>query len=66
MNSDLDAGVRQRLTEVTASRRTTLLECDLLSPPWDPHHCPPAVLWLTLHNERIQKIRLFPPRLSAL
>jgi RNA polymerase sigma factor (sigma-70 family) len=67
MNSDLDAGVRQRLTEVTASRRTTLLECDLLSPPWDPGHCPPAVLWLmSVHNERIQKIRLFHPRPAAL
>jgi RNA polymerase sigma-70 factor (ECF subfamily) len=62
MNSDLDAGVRQRLTQVTASPRTTLWECDLLSPSWDPHHCPPAVLWLmTVRDERIQKIRLFHP-----
>lgn len=62
MNSDLDAGVHQRLTQVTASRQTTILECDLLSPPWNPGHCPPAVLWLiTLRDERIQKIRLFHP-----
>lgn len=62
MHSDLNAGVSQRLSGVAASRRITILECDLLSPSWNPQHCPPAVLWLmTTHNERIEKIRLFHP-----
>lgn len=62
MDADLHAGVRQRLTQITAGNRLTILECDLLSPPWDPQHCPPAVLWLmTLHDQRIAKIRLFHP-----
>lgn len=62
MDSDLAAGVSQRLSGVAAGRRITILECDLLSPPWDPQHCPPAVLWLmTLGDERIETIRLFHP-----
>ena len=32
MDSDLDAGVRQRLNQITAGNRITILECDLLSP----------------------------------
>ena len=66
MDSDLHAGVRQQLNQITASNRITILECDLLSPPWDPQHCPPAVLWLmTLHDQRIEKIRLFHPDVEA-
>jgi RNA polymerase sigma-70 factor (ECF subfamily) len=66
MDSDLHAGVRQRLNQITAGNRITILECDLLSPPWDPQHCPPAVLWLmTLHDQRIEKIRLFHPNVEA-
>lgn len=63
MDSDLDAGVRQRLSTVTAGNRITILECDLHSPPWDPQHCPPAVLWLmTQRGQHIDKIRLFHPQ----
>jgi RNA polymerase sigma-70 factor (ECF subfamily) len=63
MDSDLRAGVRQRLVTVTAGTRVTILECDLLNPPWDPGHCPPGVLWLMrLSNGRIDRIRLFHPR----
>jgi RNA polymerase sigma-70 factor (ECF subfamily) len=62
MDSDLRAGVRQRLNTVTAGQRITILECDLLSPPSNPQHCPPAVLWLmTLRAQRIERIRLFHP-----
>lgn len=62
MESDLSAGVRQRLGRVTASRQLTILECDLLSPPEDPEHCPPAVLWLmTMSGNRISRVRLFHP-----
>ncbi len=62
MDSDLDAGVRQRVMHVTAGGRVTILECDLLNPISDPQHCPPGVLWLmTLQDERIDRIKLFHP-----
>jgi RNA polymerase sigma factor (sigma-70 family) len=62
MDNDLEAGVRQRLARVTAGRRVTILECDLINPAWDPRHCPPAVLWLmTTHGERIERIKLLHP-----
>lgn len=62
MESDLQAGVRQRLHHVVAGGPITILEADLVGPPWDPHHCPPAVLWLMFHrDESISKIRLFHP-----
>lgn len=62
MESDLQAGVRQHLNQAFAGGRVTILESDLISPPWDPQHCPPAVLWLmTQTDDRIDKIRLFHP-----
>jgi len=62
MDSDLDAGVAQRLVAVAASPMITILECDLLSPVHQPDHCPPGVVWvMTLHDERIKKIRLVHP-----
>ena len=62
MESDLEAGVHQRVVEVTASQRFTIIESDLLSPPWDPDHCPTGVVWLlTLHDHRVERVRLFHP-----
>jgi len=50
-------------TRPPAGRRVTILECDLLSPPWDPEHCPPGVLWLMrLSGDGIERIRLFHPQ----
>jgi RNA polymerase sigma-70 factor (ECF subfamily) len=66
MDGDLQAGVRHRLAAVTAGQRVTILECDLLSPSWDPGHCPPGVLWLMrLSGDRIERIRLFHPQPRA-
>lgn len=60
MNRDLTAGVRQRLTGVVASRDITIWETDLISPPDDPQHCPPALVWVQfLRDGRAQRIRLF-------
>jgi RNA polymerase sigma-70 factor (ECF subfamily) len=60
MESDLDAGVRQWPVDVTASQRFTVIEADLLSPPWDPEHCPPRVVWLlTLRDGQVEQVRLF-------
>lgn len=67
MNSDLEAGVKQRLIQVTASRSITLLECELVNPARDPNHCPPGVLWLmALDDGRIGRIRLFHPSTASL
>lgn len=62
MESDLDAGVGQRLVNVAAGHRLTILECDLLSPADQPDHCPPGVIWvMALCDDRIARIRLFHP-----
>jgi RNA polymerase sigma factor (sigma-70 family) len=62
MHSDLEAGVRQRPIRATTSQQVTILECQLLSPPSDPLHCPPGVLWLMKHTDhRISHITLYHP-----
>lgn len=63
MASDRTAGVRHRPVLVTASRHFTIIEADLLSPAWDPHHCPAGVVWLlSLRDNRVERIRLFHPQ----
>lgn len=62
LRGDAEDGVRYRMMEVTASRRFTVMECELISPPWDPTHCPPSALWLVgMHDEHITNIRLHHP-----
>jgi len=62
LRSDAEAGVREHVAEVLASTAVTVMECDLVSPPWDPTHCPPSVLWvIQMHDERIRSIRLHHP-----
>lgn len=59
-NCDLDAGVRQRLTGVVASRDILIWQTDVISPPDDPEHCPPAATWLLWLDEgRVSRFRLF-------
>ncbi len=66
MMTDVEAGVRQRVMQVTASRRITILESALISPAWAPGHCPPGVLWLmTVNDTRIDSVRLFHPLVGA-
>ncbi|MFF5054696.1 RNA polymerase sigma factor [Micromonospora sp. NPDC000663] len=62
MNGDLEAGVRQRLRNVVSSGNVLIWETDLLSPPDDPEHCPPAALWLQqLYQGRVWRFTLFHP-----
>jgi RNA polymerase sigma-70 factor (ECF subfamily) len=62
LRSDNADGVRERILDITASTQFTVMECELISPSWDPTHCPPSVLWLMrLRGERIDGIRLFHP-----
>jgi RNA polymerase sigma-70 factor (ECF subfamily) len=60
MEGDLEAGVRQRFVDVVTSRDTTIWEMDLVNPPDDPEHCPPAVAWvMSLDDGRVSQLRLF-------
>ncbi|MEU1588200.1 sigma-70 family RNA polymerase sigma factor [Micromonospora sp. NPDC005710] len=62
MNRDLTAGVRQRLRNAVASGNVLIWETDLISPPDDPDHCPPAALWLqVLRGGRVRQLTLFHP-----
>lgn len=66
MDRDLDAGVRQRLVNIVASRDVLIWEAELISPPEDPFHCPPEVLWVQfLDNDRVTRLRLFHPHRAA-
>ncbi|MFJ4847212.1 MULTISPECIES: RNA polymerase sigma factor [unclassified Streptomyces] len=60
MECDLIAGVRQRPVHVAAGKGLTVWEMDLINPPDDPEHCPPAVAWImTLDGGRVERLRLF-------
>jgi RNA polymerase sigma factor (sigma-70 family) len=60
MAGDLEAGVRQRFVSAVTSRDTTIWEMDLVNPPDNPGHCPPAVAWLmSMKNGRTHQLRLF-------
>lgn len=62
LSMDAEAGVRERVVDVSASTRFTVMDCELVSPPWDPTHCPPAVLWVVrMQAERIAGVRLCHP-----
>jgi RNA polymerase sigma-70 factor (ECF subfamily) len=59
MDSDLTAGVRQRLMNAVACRDLIIWEMQLVNPADDPEHCPPSVVWLMPQRQgRITEIRL--------
>lgn len=63
MDGDLSAGVRHRVANAVVGSDVVIWESDLISPPEDPLHCPPAVVWvLSLDHGRVDRIRLFHPR----
>ncbi|MBB5889163.1 RNA polymerase sigma factor [Kutzneria kofuensis] len=62
MDKDLTEGVRQRFVHAVAGRDVTIWTMDLISPPDDPEHCPPGVVWVMTRREgRIARLRLFHP-----
>jgi RNA polymerase sigma factor (sigma-70 family) len=66
MESDLEAGVRQRLRHVVASQEITIWETDLVNPADDPEHCPPAAIWLmSLEQGLVKELRLYHPERTA-
>ncbi|MEU8379987.1 sigma-70 family RNA polymerase sigma factor [Streptosporangium sp. NPDC048865] len=63
MEGDLEAGVRQHLAHVVASRDIAIWEMDIANPAENPEHCPPAVTWLmSLDGGRVDRLRLYHPR----
>ncbi|MEU4408415.1 sigma-70 family RNA polymerase sigma factor [Streptosporangium sp. NPDC023963] len=66
MEGDLEAGVRQHLAHVVASRDITIWEMDIVNPAESPEHCPPAVTWLmSLDKGRVRQLRLYHPQPSG-
>lgn len=62
MDEDFTDGVGGRCANAVASRDTTVWELDLISPPHDPDHCPPRVVWLMTHADGwVTRLRLFHP-----
>lgn len=62
MDGDLAAGVRQRPVNTIAGPGLAVWEMDLISPPDDPEHCPPSVVWLlSIEGGLVQRLRLFHP-----
>jgi RNA polymerase sigma-70 factor (ECF subfamily) len=62
MDRDLDAGVQQNSANVVVGRDVVIWENSLISPPDDPFHSPPTVIWVNfLRAERVREIRLFHP-----
>ena len=59
---DLSEGVRFQLTNVVGGRDIAIWESSLISPPDDPDHCPPGVLWvLKLREGRVERARIMHP-----
>jgi RNA polymerase sigma factor (sigma-70 family) len=62
MDSDIAAGVRQRLVSSVASQDLTIWQMKIINPPGDPGHCPPGVIYLmSLRGDQVQRLRLFHP-----
>jgi len=62
LDMDAAAGVREDIVDVCGTAQLTVMECRLVSPPDDPTHCPPGVLWLVrMRDERIAGVRLCHP-----
>ncbi|GGM83494.1 RNA polymerase sigma factor [Dactylosporangium sucinum] len=63
MDSDVQHGVRQRLTNVIGSTDLLIWEAELItSPDHADYCCQPSVVWLmTLREHRVKQLRLFHP-----
>jgi RNA polymerase sigma factor (sigma-70 family) len=64
MERDLELGVKFHPKEVISSKDVAVIECDLESPPDDPHHCPPAVSQVAVYRDgKIHRLHWYlPPR----
>ena len=64
MERDLEVGAKTHPKEVVSSKDVAVIECDLESPPDDPHHCPPAISQVAVYREgKIHRLHWYlPPR----
>lgn len=64
MERDLELGVKWHPKEVISSKDVTVIECDIDSPPDDPHHCPSAISQVVVYrDDQIHRIHWYlPPR----
>ncbi|MEU2657217.1 sigma-70 family RNA polymerase sigma factor [Streptomyces sp. NPDC007325] len=59
----LDAGVRQHLRHVVASRSIAIWEMDVTNPADKPDPCPPTLTWLMFREDRrVRRLRVVFPR----
>ncbi|MEV2211449.1 sigma-70 family RNA polymerase sigma factor [Streptomyces sp. NPDC050997] len=62
MRQNLDAGVRQHLRHVVASRDITIWEMDVTNPPGAISPCPPTLAWLMVRSDRrVRTLRVVFP-----
>ncbi|MEU9370171.1 sigma-70 family RNA polymerase sigma factor [Streptomyces avermitilis] len=62
MRQILEAGVRQHLRHVVASRDITIWEMDVTNPVGAVNPCPPTLAWLMFRqNGRVQRLRVVFP-----
>jgi hypothetical protein len=64
MEEDLELGVKTHPTEVISSKDVAVIECDLESPPDNPHHCPPTFSQIAVYRDgKIHRLHWhLPPR----
>ncbi|MFG1602674.1 RNA polymerase sigma factor [Actinoplanes sp. NPDC049265] len=59
VRKSLSDGVRHPLRAVFAARDVLIWENDLISPAWDPDHCPPGSAWVqTVRDGRVSRVRI--------
>lgn len=58
----VEAGVRQHLRHVVASRDIAIWEMDVTNPADKPNPCPSTLAWLMLRNGRVQRLRVVFPQ----
>ncbi len=60
MERDLKIGAKTHAKEVISSKDVAVIECDLESPPDDPHHCPSAISQVAVYrNGRIYRMHWY-------
>lgn len=60
LERDQADGAGNRLVNVVASGDLAVWEFEMLSPAWDPHHCPPGAGWvLQLRSGWVERARIF-------
>lgn len=51
MERDLEIGAKTHPKDIISSKDVAVIECDLESPPDEPHHCPPAISQVAVYRD---------------